>query len=66
MFLSTCLFHCKYLRTQKYEKGVWKIAPKENCPQLGLGLGLGLGLQLGLEAVFLRGNCSRTYENVVL
>ena len=24
-------------------KGIWKIAPEENCLQLGLGFGLGLG-----------------------
>ena len=43
-----------------------KLPPRKTTPQLGLGLGLGLGLQLGLGAIFLRGNCPRTYENVVL
>ena len=43
-----------------------KLPPRKTTPQLGLGLGLGLGLQLGLGAIFLRGNCPRTCENVVL
>ena len=33
--------------------GIRTIAPKENCPRLGLGLGLGLVLALGLGAIFI-------------
>ena len=31
-FYQLVCFHCEYLKTQKYEKGVWTIAPKGNFP----------------------------------
>ena len=41
-----------------FEDGIQTIASQENCPLLGLGLVLGLG------AIFLYGNCLRTFENI--
>ena len=31
-FYQLACFYCEYLKTQKYEKGVWTIAPKGNFP----------------------------------
>ena len=47
-------FHCEYLRSQKYEKGVSKIAPKQNCPPVRFRVWLGVRVRISVEGSFLR------------
>ena len=43
-----------------------KLTPRKIAPRLGPGFGLGLVLELGLGAIFLRSNCPRTVENIIM
>ena len=46
-----------------FPHGIWAITPEENCLRLGLAYGLRLRLVLGLGAIFLGGNCPRTFPH---